>query len=127
MTKPKPARSRRKVPESPGAGLKRSILAVYELNPAQLLLLDQAGAVADVLARLNREVAAEQALTGKGSRGQAVASPLLAAQRQHAEVLARLLEALQLPAAGEEEGHPSTSQRARRAATIRWAREAGVR
>jgi hypothetical protein len=102
---------------------------VYELNPAELLLLDQAAALADALARLNGEVAAELALTGKGSRGQAIASPLLAAQRQHAEVLARLLEALQLPTPGEDEGRPSASQRARRAATVRWARETktGVR
>jgi hypothetical protein len=127
MTKPKPAQSRRKPPATPGESLRTAILAVYELNPAELLLLDQAAALADALARLNGEVAAEQALTGKGSRGQSVASPLLAAQRQHAEVLARLLEALQLPTPGEDEGHPSASQRARRAATVRWAREKAVR
>jgi hypothetical protein len=127
MTKPKPARSRRKPPATPGERLRTAILATYELNPAELLLLDQAGAVADALARLNAEVAAEQEFTGKGSKGQPVASPLLAAQRGHSEALARLPEAIALPASGEDEGHPSASQRARRAATVRWARETGVR
>jgi hypothetical protein len=122
----KRARSRRKSSETAGERLRTAILDQYELNPAELLLLDEAVALADALAQLNREVAAEQTLTGTGSRGQAVASPLLAAQRQHAETLGRLLEALQLPTPGQEEGHPSASQRARRAAMVRWAREKGV-
>ena len=123
MTKPKPVRSRRKASQTPGKSLKAAILSTYDLNPAELVLLDQAAEVTDTLTRLNTDVAAAETLTGKGSRGQTVASPLLAAQRQHAETLANLLDALRLPAPGEEEGESSTTQRARRAAQIRWARE----
>jgi hypothetical protein len=84
--------------------------------------LDQASAVVDVLDRLNREVAAAS-LTESGSKGQPVASPLLAAQRQHAETLARLLAALALPEPGETQGESLATRRARQAAQARWAKQ----
>lgn len=128
MTEPKPARSRRKAPrasETPGERLKAAILSAYELNPAEAVLLDQAAALADALERLNREIAGQETFITKGSKGQPSVSALLAAQRQHAEVLARVLEGLALPATPEEdEGELSTSKRARKAATVRWAKEA---
>jgi hypothetical protein len=126
VTEPKTARSRPKQPkasETPGERLKRSILAEYELSPAERLLLEEAAALADVLGRLNAEIAAAQALTGKGSKGQTVASPLLAAQRQHCEALVRVIEGLALPALEEDEGELSSSKRARKAATVRWMKE----
>jgi hypothetical protein len=124
----KPARSRRRSPETPGDRLRTAIVSQYELDPAERLLLDQAAALADALARVNAEVAAAESLAAKGSRGQLVASPLLAAQRQHAEVLARVLEALALPATpDEEEGEGATTRKARRAAQARWAKQKEAR
>ena len=113
-------KSRQKQPESAGDRLRREILAAYELTPAELILLDQAVAVADVLERLNAQVATE-GLTAFGSTRQTVASPLLAAQREHAKTLAALLGAIAVPAAGEDEGVSSTSKAAQRAAHVRWA------
>ena len=69
----KPARSRRKPAATPGERLRTAILTGYVLDPGEPLLPDQAVSVADALARLNREVAAERTLITKGSRGQAVA------------------------------------------------------
>lgn len=113
-------KSRRKPTESAGDRLRREILGAYELTPVELVLLDQAVAVADVLERLNAQVATE-ALTAFGSTRQTVASPMLAAQREHSKVLAGLLGAIAVPAAGEDEGVSSTSAAARRAAHVRWA------
>lgn len=125
MTKPKPPRPRRKAPEKPGAALKRSILATYELDPAELLLLDQAGELLDQLARINAELAG-QPLTTAGSRDQVREHPLLESQRRHSEALARVLDALHLPMDGETEGETLTTKRARKAAQARWDREKGV-
>jgi hypothetical protein len=117
----KPTGSCRKPPETPGKRLRAAIVGRYTLDPAEELLLDQAVALADALDRLNREVAAEKSFVVKGSRGQPTVSALLDAQRRHAEVLARLLESLALPATpDEEEGETLTTKRARRAARARW-------
>jgi hypothetical protein len=120
----KPIRSRRQSSESPGAALRRSILELYTLDPAERLILDQAAHLADVLDRLNREVAGMQTFLAEGSRGQPTVSAFLAAQRQHAETLARLLESLALPAPDEEEGELSSTRKARKAALVRWTKEA---
>jgi hypothetical protein len=121
----KPSRSRRKSSETPGGRLRTTILGQYELNPAELLLLGQAVALADALDQINEEVAAQATFVAKGSRGQPVVSALLDAQRRHAEVLARLLESLALPATpDEEEGESITTRRARAAAQARWRKEA---
>ena len=118
-------KSRRKPPESsrsPGERLRRAILDAYELNPAEEALLAQAAEIADVLGKLNRELAGKQALTQKGAKGNFVMTPLLLAQRRHSEVLARLLDAMALPTGDEDEGESPTTLRARRAAQARWAR-----
>ena len=49
---------------------------------------------------------------------------MLAAQRSHAEVLVRVLEGLALPAPGDEQGESATTRNARKAALIRWTKEA---
>jgi len=120
--------SRQKQPVTAGERLKAAIVDGYELTPAELVLLDQAVAVADVLERLNAQVAVEE-LTALGSTRQTVAAPLLAAQREHSKTLAGLLGAIAMPAAGEDEGVSSTVKAAQRAARVRWAlhreREAG--
>ena len=57
MTKPKSARPRRKVSESPGKRLRREVLAVYELSAAEAATLDQAAELLDQLTRINDELA----------------------------------------------------------------------
>ena len=116
----------RKEPETPGERLKRKILAEYSLDPGERVLLDQAAELVNIIARINAEVAHLESLTDRGSTRQVVPHPLLAAQRQHTETLANLLDGLRLPAPGEEEGESRTTLLARRAAEARWARERGA-
>lgn len=127
MTETRKPRSRRKPADSarsPGQWLKEAITSMYVLNPAEQLLLDQAAELADVLDKVNRQVAAEETLTRRGAKGNSVASPLLLAQRRHSEVLVRLLEGLALPDLDEDEGELSSTRKARKAALIRWSKEA---
>ena len=112
----------RKPSQTPGERLKEAILADFELNAGELALLDRAAALTDELQRIEAEMATRPLVTA-GSRGQEVADPLLREHRQHSEVLQRVLEAIGLPVAGEDEGESGITQRARRAAQIRWARE----
>jgi hypothetical protein len=111
-----------KKPESAGSRLKREILELFVLNPAELLLLDEGAALADALARIDAELADAPLLT-QGSAGQPVENPLLRSQREHAARLASTLEAIGLPRPNEEEGRSATSKMAQRAAQVRWARE----
>ena len=109
---------------APGDRLKTEILERYELNAAELAILDQAAALTDQLARINIELAGQD-LLGTGSRGQVVANALLETQRRHSETLWRLLDALRLPSVDEDEGESQTIRNARRAAQVRWTREKG--
>jgi hypothetical protein len=110
--------------ETAGTRLKRETLARYDLNPAELLLLDRAASIADVLERIDAAVAVA-ALTTEGSTGQRVAEPLLREQREHGARLASLLESIALPAPHENVGRSSTSLSAQRAAHVRWAKQKG--
>lgn len=113
-----------KKPESAGARLREAVLDRYELDPAEVVLLDAAAALADVCERLD-EAVAEAPLTVEGSRGQPVAQPLLLQQRKHHERLQRLLEGLKLPAKGELQGASARSRAAQAAAQERWRRTKG--
>jgi hypothetical protein len=114
----------RKKAETPGTRLRKAILGQYELNPAELLLLDRAAAIADALERIDAEVAAADLVT-RGSMGQRVAEPLLREQREHAARLTSLLESIALPGRDEVAGRSATSMAAQRAAQARWARQKG--
>ncbi|MDB5288733.1 MAG: hypothetical protein JWR05_3682 [Mucilaginibacter sp.] len=79
-----------------GRKLWRSVLAGYELDQHECLLLTEACRVADRLDRL--AVEGENApLTVINFKGDPVANPLLSEARQQAIVFARLLAALRLP------------------------------
>lgn len=106
--------------ETDGSRFKAAILETYGLNPAELLLLDEAVAHADALKRINAQVSEAPLLT-EGSTGQAVENPLLRSQRAHAAQLARLIESLNLPRRDEESGMSATSRAAQVAARARWA------
>ena len=121
----KPARSRRKSPQSPGAALRREILEKFELTAAEAATLDQAAELLDQFRRVSAALA-KQPVTTTGSRGQVVGNPLLDEQRRHADTVARLLDALHIPDDDQQEGETLTTKRARRAARARWAREKGA-
>jgi len=101
-----------------GRAFWRSVIAVYELSPAELATLAQAARVVDVLARLDAELAAGE-LTVTGSTGQPRAHPLLSASAEQRRVLDSLLRSLALPMPGEAEGH-RRSPSAQAAAQARW-------
>lgn len=117
-----------KTESSSGEKLRAKILAVYELDAGELVLLDQVVELCDALARVNSQVAQLESLTSEGSAGQVVEHPLLMAQRSHSTVLARLIEAMRLPAPGasdDTEGESRVTLQARRAARARWDKARG--
>ena len=109
--------------DSAGERLRAAILETYDLDAGELVLLDQVVEVCDALERVNRQVAELEGLTATGSAGQEVEHPLLKAQRDYSALLARMVEALRLPAPGageEEEGESQVTRLARKAARARW-------
>ena len=86
-----------------GEALWARITAVYELSPAELEVLWQACATADLIDYA--QAALEDApLVVKGSVGQDRAHPLLSKVAEQRVTLARLLRELALPQPGEIEG-----------------------
>jgi hypothetical protein len=118
--------STRKPAAPPGLGLAgralwRATVAEFELNPAELVLLGEAGRTADTLAELSAALS-DAPLTVEGSTGQPRAHPLLAEARAQRRVLDQLCRALALPLAGEDVGR-RRSPTAREAAIARWSRD----
>lgn len=106
---------------SAGTALWSQIAGVYELRPDEIRILHDACREADIVERLEGELA-DAPLMVKGSMGQLVASPLVSEVRQHRTVLANLLKALKLPdeAAGADRKSQYVSEQARAAARARW-------
>lgn len=99
-----------------GRTLWRRVVAVYELRPDELELLESACRERDLLDRLEAELAGVSTTTA-GSMGQEVAHPVLSELRQHRSTYRQLLGALKLP---DEAGETSRSSAAREAAAARW-------
>jgi hypothetical protein len=89
-----------------GTALWRDVLAEYELEQHELLLLREAVRTVDVLDALTALVAAEGAFVSSPQGDKA--HPALVEARQQRIVLARLLAALRLPAGeeGEQDRRP---------------------
>ncbi len=85
-----------------GAALWRAVLAEYELEEHELLLLREAVRTVDVLDDLALLVARDGAVVGSSQGDRA--HPALVEARQQRIALARLLAALRLPAGEESEG-----------------------
>jgi hypothetical protein len=81
---------------SAGKTLWRSILRVYELNPAELLLLERACRCADRLASIDTLIAASKPLV-VGSVGQVRPNPLYRQALEADAMLSKLLTDLHLP------------------------------
>jgi hypothetical protein len=111
-------------PEKLGAAARRlwrEVVERYELRPDEVRMLGDAAREADIIDRLEAELA-DAPLMVKGSMGQLVASPLVSEVRQHRSVLASLLKSLKLPDAPAEAQRKQTlvSEQARAAARARW-------
>jgi hypothetical protein len=105
--------------EGPGRDLWGRVVGEFDLGPDEVGALIEACRTTDELDDL-RVALRGQPLTVLGSTGQTVAHPLLAEVRRHREVLARLLERLNLPAGDEDAGATPAQRRAQRAAQQRW-------
>jgi hypothetical protein len=88
------------------------------LSPVELVVLRQACAVTDLLARADADLAAAD-LTVTGSTGQPKAHPLIAATSELRRVLDVLLRSLALPMPDETTGR-RRSPAATAAAQARW-------
>jgi hypothetical protein len=109
-----------------GEQLWDSIIPAYELRPDELSILTDACREADLIERLNAELATSE-LTTKGSMGQEVASPFVSEIRQHRTVLAGLLAKLKIPdspASGARKAAKTSADRSK-AARARWGTGAG--
>lgn len=109
-----------------GRALWDSIVPAYDLRPDEISTLEDACREADLIERLNAELATSE-LTTRGSMGQEVASPFVSEIRQHRTVLAALLKSLKLPdtPAGVQRKAAHTSEQRRAAARARWGTGAG--
>jgi len=115
----KPGTKRPKKSISAGDRLRKAITSEYELSEAEAQLLEKAAVTANLLERVEAEVAAGL-LVEAGSRGQPVAHPLIQTQVELGAHLVRLLEALRVPLGEEDPEEATTSRMARRAAMTRW-------
>src|SRR5438045_2821164 len=96
----------------------RSVLAMYELSPSELLILERTCRVLDRLARIDY-VCANSAPAVKGSRDNLRPNPVWQTAVEHEKVLDSLVRSLALPMPGEQEGViRSPDQRAK--AQAKW-------
>lgn len=106
-----------------GRALWSDIAGTYDLRPDERRLLEDACREADLIDRLEAEIAdPDHEMVVKGSMGQPVSSPLVAEIRQHRTTLRALFGALKLPD-DQQAGAPRAVQ-ARSAAAARWSRGA---
>ena len=111
-------------PRAPGGlaadGLKlwRSVTSVYELSPAELVMLGRACVTADTLAAADAEITG-QGLSVKGSRGQIIPNRLVKVRCELERILDIQIRSLNLPMPGEDQGR-RRSPAAAAAAYTRW-------
>ncbi len=120
-------------PGGRGRRLWRKLLATYDFAPRELALLHELARSLDRVDEVRAIVATDGAVV-TGSRGQTVAHPLLAEERAHRVIVARLAAQLDLPDATTAQPGDGTdritslaSVRARSAARARWARRGAGR
>ncbi len=110
-----------------GAAFWRATVAVFALNESESRLLHECCRIIDELDQLRAAIVAD-GVTVKGSQGQPVAHPALAAASSHRALLGRLLAQLNLPYEDDESVLLSPSRaRSSTAARARWAKAKGER
>lgn len=109
-----------------GLKLWRDVAKTHDLREDEIRLLERACRVLDTLAGLDTALDGADLIL-EGSRGQAIANPLLTERRLHEETLGRLLRQIGLQDEDAEPGSAgfSDSHKARRAAMARWNRKTG--
>jgi hypothetical protein len=105
MEKPKPPSGLR----ASGKRLWNEVLAVYELNPLELVLLEEACHTTDEIDQMERVLRGLDSLLVPGYMGMPKPHPLLAELRAHTLLLLSLIKSLRLPdvAAHERVRKPS--------------------
>lgn len=109
-----------------GRRLWRALIATYDFAPAELALLHELARSLDRIDEV-RAIIERDGLIAAGSKGQPAAHPLLADERAHRVIAARIASQLDLPDATARPGEGTdrivslTSVRARGAARARWA------
>ena len=101
-----------------GTALWRGVLHSYELSPVELLTLEQCARQADLVGRLDAELAEAPVVT-EGSMGQPRVHPLVAAVAEARRTLDTLQKGLALPMPDEDVGHRRAPQQVA-AAQARW-------
>ncbi|MER6402992.1 hypothetical protein ABT269_05550 [Streptomyces viridosporus] len=105
-----------------GYELWRAVLEDHELRTDELRVLEDACREADLIERLEEGMRGAP-LVVNGSQGQPVANPIVQELRQHRALVSRLLAALKLSDAEQQERDAGRrSQQARKAAMTRWNR-----
>ncbi|MGC9409818.1 hypothetical protein [Streptomyces sp. DZ1-3] len=103
-----------------GLELWRDVLADHDLRTDELRVLEDACREVDLIERLEEGLRGAP-LVVNGSQGQPVANPIVQELRQHRSLVSRLLAALKLSDAEQQERDAGRrSQQARRAALTRW-------
>lgn len=102
--------------EKAGKRVWREILAEFDLDARELLVLEQAARQADAVTALEAEID-ESGLVSRGSRGQMRLSTSVTELRQARLAVAKLLSELALP---DDEGQTASGRHARKAAEARW-------
>ena len=108
-----------------GRRLWRAVQADYDLTTPETELLRQACQVADLIARLEAELAGDD-LVVPGSRGQPAINPVVDRLTAQRRLLESLIRSLALPFPEEHQGAVRTPARVA-AAQERWRRERGGR
>mgnify|MGYP000271212375 FL=1 len=115
--------------KGPGSRLWKEIVALYDLRPDELQVLEEACRETNLVSEMRLELQKSKILT-TGSMGQTVVHPLVAELGKHRATVAALLRQLKLPDAPSgvaspqaDAGKPSAnSDRARAVAHGRWQR-----
>jgi hypothetical protein len=106
-----------------GTAFWRAVCRAYELSPSELVTLEQCCRQADLIGRLDAELAAAPVVV-EGSMGQPKTHPLVAAVAEARRTLDTLQRSLALPMPDEDAGRRRSPQHVA-AAQVRWRTQRG--
>lgn len=100
----------------------RETAQIYELSPAEALILEGACREIDIIERLQKALDGAE-LVVPGSMGQDTAHPLLQELRMHRQTFGSIVKQLALPEVEDEKPMSPGSRQAQTAANARWGRQ----